>query len=180
MLIFDITKCAFFSLIFKTGKSSKLNEWHTRNIQWKTLFWLKKTLIHYICFKKHFRTLLLWYSFVFSFEHFISGVVNSPSWAFIWWHSICSQSLALCISNSNLPMVPKWTSSGPSAILNVLAAAHRWARTVSDDTPAAPCTWMAMSSTINPIFGAATYTPKPAIVMIWKKIIKSEVTVTED
>lgn len=65
-----------------------------------------------------------------------------------------SQSLALC--SSNLAMVPKWTSSGPSAILRVLAVAHRCARTVSEDTPAAPCTCIAMSSTFSAMFGAAT------------------------
>lgn len=64
------------------------------------------------------------------------------------------QSLDLC--NSNLAMVPKWTSSGPSAILRVLAPAQRCARTVSDDTPAPPCTWIAMSRTLSAMFGAAT------------------------
>lgn len=64
------------------------------------------------------------------------------------------QSLALC--SSSLAMVPKCTSSGPSAILNVLAVAHRCARTVSDDNPAAPCTCIAMSSTFSAMFGAAT------------------------
>ncbi|GLT99089.1 hypothetical protein SLE2022_165530 [Rubroshorea leprosula] len=53
-------------------------------------------------------------------------------------------------------MVPKCTSSGPSAILIVLAAAQSYARTVSDDNPAVPCTCIAMSSTFRAMFGAAT------------------------
>lgn len=66
------------------------------------------------------------------------------------------QSLAL--RSSNLAMVPKCTSSGPSAILKVLAAAQRWARTVSEDKPPAPCTCIAMSRICKAIAGAATCT----------------------
>lgn len=61
---------------------------------------------------------------------------------------------ALC--SSNFAIVPKWTSSGPSAILKVLAVAQRWDRTVSPDKPAPPWTCIAMSITIRAIFGAAT------------------------
>lgn len=66
-----------------------------------------------------------------------------------------SYNLALC--SSSFAMVPRWTSSGPSAIRSVLAVAHRCDRTVSDETPAAPWTCIAMSSTFRAIFGAATY-----------------------
>ena len=83
------------------------------------------------------------------------------------------QSLALC--SSNLAIVPKRTSSGPSAILNVLAAAQRCARTVSDDIPAAPCTCIAMSSTFNAMFGAATC-PRAT----WKTIYYKKVQVTTE
>ena len=83
------------------------------------------------------------------------------------------QSLALC--SSNLAIVPKCTSSGPSAILNVLAVAQRWARKVSDDNPAAPCTCIAMSSTFSAMFGAATC-PRAT----WKTIYYKKVQVTTE
>nr|GMD29910.1 hypothetical protein Iba_chr09aCG2040 [Ipomoea batatas] len=70
---------------------------------------------------------------------------------------------SLALRNSNFAMVPKCTSSGPSAILNVLAVAHRCARTVSPDSPAAPCTCIAMSTTFSAISGAATYINTPSI-----------------
>ncbi|KAK8572018.1 hypothetical protein V6N13_047643 [Hibiscus sabdariffa] len=38
--------------------------------------------------------------------------------------------------------------STPSAALNVLAAARRCAKTVSDDNPALRCAWIAKSSTM--------------------------------
>lgn len=62
----------------------------------------------------------------------------------------------LDLRSSSLAIVPRWTSSGPSAIRSVLAVAHRCDKTVSDETPAAPWTCIAMSSTFRAIFGAAT------------------------
>jgi hypothetical protein len=62
----------------------------------------------------------------------------------------------LALRSSSLAIVPRWTSSGPSAIRSVLAVAHRCDKTVSDETPAAPWTCIAMSSTFRAIFGAAT------------------------
>ena len=70
--------------------------------------------------------------------------------------SPCPYNLALC--SSSFAIVPRWTSSGPSAIRSVRAVAHRCDKTVSVETPAAPWTCIAMSRTFRAIFGAATYT----------------------
>lgn len=66
---------------------------------------------------------------------------------------------SLALWSSIFAIVPRCTSSGPSAILNVLAVAQRCARTVSPDKPAPPCTCIAVSRTFNAIFGEATCQP---------------------
>lgn len=62
--------------------------------------------------------------------------------------------------NSSFAMVPRCTSSGPSASRRVRALAHKWANGKSELTPPPPWTWMALSNTRNAVFGAATFRVK--------------------
>ena len=58
--------------------------------------------------------------------------------------------------NSCLATALKWTSSGPSASLRALAQANISARGKSEESPPAPCAWMARSRTAWAMLGATT------------------------
>src|SRR6185295_14674692 len=59
-------------------------------------------------------------------------------------------------SSSMRPIWLRWTSSGPSTMRMVRALAAMWPRPKSVVTPAAPCAWIAQSTTKLSIAGAAT------------------------
>ncbi len=58
--------------------------------------------------------------------------------------------------SASFAIVPRCTSSGPSAMRSVRAPAHRRASGVSPDTPAPPCACTAASSAASAAAGAST------------------------